>query len=602
MLPAYVYLLTLAPSIIAAGDSAELTVTAWQMGIAHPPGYPLYNFLGNIFLHIVPCSTIAFRANLFSAFFASLASGLIYLTVKKLTKNSAAALTTALLFAFSLLVWKYAVLAEVFALNAFFAAWLCYLAASWKEKPVRNKFLLFVFIFGLGLTHHQTLLFLLPAAAVLFFFEIRNIKTVFFALLLFCAGLAFYLYLPLRASAAPEINWFNPVAWESFKKLVLRTLYGSPALNTAQLFYFNNSPVYHYLRELFFGFFFLGTLAGLYGFYRQLKNRQWFFFLAWFFTGPFFMLFLTYDNNPVFFSIVSRFYQLSFIFLAAGIGSGLQAVTGKLNKKTAVLLPLLALLPLFMNYSRCDLSKDRFLDNFCKGALIASGEKQALLVVTGDSTIMGFDYLRMVEKKKQETKVFSLEKLSHEWYVTQAKQDYPEVVFPFERIAVNETLEKFVAANEQKYEFQVIGVTDARAGKTFKQIPTLIGSRLRRQEARIEDYAGTLRFLEGKVSRLDFTLHAKEYDFEKELHAYVVRSYMGTGYAFQTANDIENAIYYYNRALTLDPTYSGAWKNLGVIYYSLGKKTEANNAFNNFLKYAPANEQDRAVIQELVAK
>ncbi|MFH1073674.1 MAG: DUF2723 domain-containing protein [Candidatus Firestonebacteria bacterium] len=600
LIPLYVYLLTLAPSIVAAGDSAELTVTAWQMGIAHPPGYPLYNFFGNIFLHLIPCSTIAFRANLFSAFFASLASGLLFLTVKKLTKNSLVSLTASLLFAFSLLAWKYAVLAEVFSLNAFFAALLCYIAANWKEAPAQSKFLLFVFISGLALAHHHTLLFVLPAAAVFFFSEIKKPRALLPAIFLFIAGLSFYLYLPLRAAAAPEINWFNPGTWEGFKKIILRTLYGSPSINPAQLSYFNNSPFYHYLKELFFGFFVLGAFAGVYGFYKQIRSGLWFFFIAYFFTGPVFILFANYDNNPVYFSIISRFYQLSFIFLAAGIGTGLHSWTQKLNKKILYFLPLFALLPLFVNYTRCDLSTDYFLENFCKAALCSSGEKQALVIVTGDSALMGFDYLQMVEQKKRETKVFSLEKLSHKWYIDQAKIKYPEVVFPFERIQVNETLERFLTANEYRYDFHVVGVTNERLGKSYRQIPSVIGSHLVKQEAKFEKYADAIKSIEARVSNLDLALHSKEYDFEKELHSFAVKSYAAVGYEFQLSNDSANAVIYYNRALSLDPSYYGTWKNLGVLYYTLGKKEESKNAFKNFLKYATENERDRKTIENIV--
>ncbi|OGF46612.1 MAG: hypothetical protein A2452_11395 [Candidatus Firestonebacteria bacterium RIFOXYC2_FULL_39_67] len=570
------------------------------MGIAHPPGYPLYNLLGNFFIHIMPCSTIAFRVNLFSAFFASLASGLIFQTIKRLTKSSIISLTTALFFAFSPLIWKYAVLAEVFALNSFFAALLCYIAVRWEEETSQSKFLLFVFIFGAALAHHQTMLFVFPAAVFLFFTQIKKPKSWVPAIILFITGLAFYLYLPLRAAAAPEINWFNPQTWEGFKKIVLRTIYGSPALNLSQLSYFNNSPFYHYLKELFYGFFILGAFIGLLGFYRQIRKGLWFFFIAFFFTGPVFILFTKYDNNPIYFNIISRFYPLSFIFLAAGIGTGLHSLSQYLSKKALLLLPLLSLLPLLFNYSRCDLSKNLFLDNFCKAALYSSGEKQAILVVTGDSTIMGFDYLQMVEQKKRETKIFSLEKLSHKWYVDQLKITNPSIIFPFERIQINETLESFITANEREYDFHAIGITNERLGKTYRQIPSIIGAHLKKQEAKFEKYSDSIRYIESKVSILDLTLHSKENDFEKELHTYIVRAYTGTGSEFQVANDNTNALIYYNRALSLDPSFYGAWKNMGVLYYTLGKNKEANNAFRNFLKYAPSDEKDRKTIENIV--
>lgn len=43
------YLTALSPGV-GGGDSGELTAAALELGIAHPPGYPLYVWLGHLFM------------------------------------------------------------------------------------------------------------------------------------------------------------------------------------------------------------------------------------------------------------------------------------------------------------------------------------------------------------------------------------------------------------------------------------------------------------------------------------------------------------------------------------------------------------------------
>jgi hypothetical protein len=48
-----VYIFTLAPTIFF-GDSGEFVTAAYNLGIVHPPGYPLYTLIGKLFTLVVP--------------------------------------------------------------------------------------------------------------------------------------------------------------------------------------------------------------------------------------------------------------------------------------------------------------------------------------------------------------------------------------------------------------------------------------------------------------------------------------------------------------------------------------------------------------------
>ena len=90
------YLLTM-PAVAGRADTFEFQVVIPQLGIAHPTGYPLYILLGRLFAAL-PIGTVAWRINLASAVFATLAASLIYLAGRRFWKEPLAALLAAVLF------------------------------------------------------------------------------------------------------------------------------------------------------------------------------------------------------------------------------------------------------------------------------------------------------------------------------------------------------------------------------------------------------------------------------------------------------------------------------------------------------------------------
>src|ERR1051326_5654380 len=56
-----VYIWTLAPTVTLV-DSGELIVAAHGLGVAHPPGFPLWLILAHLF-SLIPIASIVFRIN-----------------------------------------------------------------------------------------------------------------------------------------------------------------------------------------------------------------------------------------------------------------------------------------------------------------------------------------------------------------------------------------------------------------------------------------------------------------------------------------------------------------------------------------------------------
>jgi len=159
-----IYLSTLSPTVGEA-DSFEFQVVSYTLGVAHPTGYPLYTLLGKLFT-LLPIGNVAYRVNLISPLFASLAVVFLYLCLMHLTRHRAASLLAALTFAFSRTFWSQAVIAEVYTLNAFFVALVFYLLLRQINKSTNQQINRLAFVYGLSLTNHLTMILLAPAMAI----------------------------------------------------------------------------------------------------------------------------------------------------------------------------------------------------------------------------------------------------------------------------------------------------------------------------------------------------------------------------------------------------------------------------------------------------
>src|SRR2546426_2461561 len=81
------YSWTLAPTVTLT-DSGELILVAQGLGVAHPPGFPLWVILAHV-ASLVPLGNVAVRINFSSALFAALASAILTLVVAELMITAA---------------------------------------------------------------------------------------------------------------------------------------------------------------------------------------------------------------------------------------------------------------------------------------------------------------------------------------------------------------------------------------------------------------------------------------------------------------------------------------------------------------------------------
>jgi Protein O-mannosyl-transferase TMEM260-like len=246
-----VYWLTLSRTINSF-DSAELITGAYSLGIIHAPGYPLYLLIAHLATRL-PWGDIPLNVNLLSAIFSSLAATVIFFASWRLTRSIWSSVLAALLLAFSRLFWSQAVIAEVYALNAFLIACIVLMAIIWYEQPSRRNLIGLAFIAGLSLVHHPSSMLLLPGLVVLVLLRAsearltwRKVWPVLPAMIL---PLLLYLYLPLRSAAGPPLDYvgdyFNVnlasiegLLWMVSGQMFAEELFGRPILEGLSQFVF----------------------------------------------------------------------------------------------------------------------------------------------------------------------------------------------------------------------------------------------------------------------------------------------------------------------------------------------------------------------------
>jgi len=168
----------MSPSITLQ-DSGELVTGAFNFGVPHPSGYPLWAFLGWIWRHLVPFGNPAWRLGLFSVVTGAALVGIMTLLMSRsilmllrsapwgetledsIRRGLAVSIgsTTALMFAFNRSVWQWACVPEMRALNAFAYGVTTCLLFAWMMRPEQHRYLYgLLLVWGLSLANHQTII------------------------------------------------------------------------------------------------------------------------------------------------------------------------------------------------------------------------------------------------------------------------------------------------------------------------------------------------------------------------------------------------------------------------------------------------------------
>jgi len=188
------YLLTMAPSI-PFWDCGEFIACSYTLGVAHPPGTPLFILIGRLFMVFVPfLNNLAERVNFISVLTSSLAVGLSCLIVLKILrawfKEKSAlypynlliylgGIAAGLYLTYSSTFWFSAVEAEVYGTAMFVMQFIVYLSFLWYEnigKPARWRYILLIYYLAfLSIAIHMTVFLVVPAIFIFMIFSDKSL-------------------------------------------------------------------------------------------------------------------------------------------------------------------------------------------------------------------------------------------------------------------------------------------------------------------------------------------------------------------------------------------------------------------------------------------
>jgi hypothetical protein len=452
------YVHTLAPTILPA-DSGEFQFVSWVLGIAHPPGYPLYTMLAKLFTSL-PLGEIAYRVNLFSAATGGLTLVVLSRAVRKATGSALAGWIAAAGLGVAPTFWAQSTTANIRSLTALFTALQLSALISYAQSrlpPTHDQtayflggaqtenatnLITFALAFGLGITHHTSLVPLaLPYIAFLLVSHpelLRDPRPLLRPLLVFLLSLLVLLYLPLRsAMGAP----FDPQPIRSVSGFLEHVL----ALGfRGDMFYFTQPAVLLprfqvLLNILAFEFGPVWLLLGAWGAMSMCVRRRSLFLLC---GGVFIVnavLAVTYRAPQTVEYMMPAYVAMAFIcaYGAWFISDQLRSRAASTQALTAVLLavvllvPVLALLrsyPSFVQLSR-DHSARRYAEEVLGQAPVGAR------ILSNWHYATPFWYLQHVEGIRPDVEVVYIypegaEPISQTWLrrMEQSRAEYATIV------------------------------------------------------------------------------------------------------------------------------------------------------------------------------
>ena len=429
-----VYVGTLAPTITwthTGADSGDLITAAYAFGIPHPSGYPLYMLLAGCAAH-VPLGDPARNVNLLSAACAALTVFMLARAIRFIIGDVPFGLVSslfspllALVFAFTPLFWSQAVIAEVYPLHMLFVVALFAVLLS----SISYRFELAAVILGLGLTHHLTIILVVPGAFLLIDRRLAR-KEIVRGIIAFLLPLTLYFYMPLRAWTDPPVNWGGVTTLERFWWMVSGVAYRPYLFSLSATDVLARSSS---MARLFFDQFGVwGVALGLWGFVQmggvptEREHRRWGAFCIS--LGIILTFALFYGSKDAFVYLL----PVMAIFIL-GMGYGVGDLVRRFPMRTApivlvVALGLFSAYNLIANWQAMDLSNDHAAVDYAE-QVFRTVPNDALVLAHGDEHLFALWYYRYVREPSSQVLIVSAELLQFDWYIEQVNRQLPWTKF-----------------------------------------------------------------------------------------------------------------------------------------------------------------------------
>lgn len=444
---------------IASGDAGDLVTAAATFGVAHPPGYPLYTLIGWIFSKL-PVFTVAWRVGLLSSISHAVVIGLVFDIVWLFTKQKISALFGSFVLLGNYLFFLYSVTPEVFALLDLFVIVLLLLTMRFIQTKKTQFLYGIALVFGLSLSHHQMILFLVPALVYALWRTIKRIPAIratslrltFCSIVLISAGLLPYLYVVVAARGNSIINWDHATSIANFVRLVTRADYGT-FVSSAM---FGGLPIQRLLQlkalaqYVLMDFTIIGLLffaCGLWSTWKRSRTLFGFLVIAILCLGPVFLFYASFPLiNRFTLATYERFllplYTIMGIVIGIGHAKAIPMVTMAMRRVaphvpkailTTLLVSVSFLYPLLVGgttvWKFWGLAQDRTAERL--GEDILAGLPPGSLVALGrDTVLFTTQYVRYVRKYRTDVIVLHGSFMGSSDYQQTIRRVFPFLIIP----------------------------------------------------------------------------------------------------------------------------------------------------------------------------
>lgn len=629
------YLKTLTPTV-GFHDSGDMIVASSLLGIPHPPGYPLYCLIGNLF-SLIPIGNIAYRFNMMSALVASLTVMMVYIILLKLRLPFVSQkdkqpfiklfiqyipiIATAFIFCWTKTFWEQAVIAEKYTLNGLFLTVLIFILLKWQEATIEYKnsqstisqrcylcnpqfcFCLFALILGLSFTHHLQTIFLVPAALYLILVanwqgakKLLKSDILLLSAVLFFLPMCLYFYLLIRAKAAPLANWGDPSNISRLIEHVTAKSYsGFFSMDTI----FKN--LFSHITQFFPSqFTFILLLVGLFGgFILLMKRKQFFIFFA--------IILLADITHSIRYNIpnIEDYYIPGFLVFSIWIGYGLMGLMEIISNKkpsvitfTSVIFLSLSFIPLSVHYSHNNRS-NYYLAYDSAMNILNQLEEKAIIITKGDDDLFPVWYLQYIENIRLDVSPFNMILFQHKWHMEQLQKRHPYLDLEIEPKTLIQTttpdnlddlsrtrLISTVERNYRKiptYSYYINALSHG-----YCLVPEAIlcrvlpeGTNGQIQYQQLETNKDWLKYRRGLLTK-----GIKDRRGLEVIKTYGM-TYSNRATTYLNLGMMDKAIFEFERGVEIDPSSADLHYNLGALYANSGRKQDAIGQFEEAINAQP---------------
>ncbi len=394
-----VYSYTLCPTVSMV-DGGELIVACTSLGVAHPPGFPLYVLLGHLFSKL-PFENPAVALNCMSAFFGAMTCSATFIAARLILSGRdwfsiLACLISALSFGFSPTLWGWSTVAKYYTLSIFLIVLLFIFLWKWKLTDKSYWLYLAAIMYGLGLANHTATIFFSTTLFILFIgIRTKGWSFLLHPLLFKSIGIVtltvcvFYTFTLVRSNEEPYMNWGAPKDLETLYLHVTAKQFQAYLKESEQDIkesqkqkgMFISDALELYVTQ----FTFVGFLIAIFGYCVLWKREVTLAIGTLILVICMFLYRINYSYDKSEGTDWRAYYLSAFFVFSLWIGLGVYTILQAVKKDRVLLYPTFALLALCpfaliaVSYNVSNKSKSYIARDFAMNAL-SEVEKDAIII------------------------------------------------------------------------------------------------------------------------------------------------------------------------------------------------------------------------------